>query len=105
MREVDRNFLDALYNIAHYWANLPKERLYIKEGETEKEAMADGIVHSILVMFDGDSGANNFKRYDILQGEELIGEDIELHYAYIQRVEHHRKLKQQLIALKESFNE
>lgn len=51
MSEERKDFLNALYDIADYWK--------------DKKDATFGTIFSVLVMFDGDSGANDFKRIEI----------------------------------------
>ena len=46
-----KDFLNALYDIAEYWK--------------DKEDATFGTIFSVLVMFDGDSSANDFERLEI----------------------------------------
>lgn len=46
-----KDFLNALYDIADYWK--------------DKENATFGTIFSVLVMFDGDSSANDFERLEI----------------------------------------
>lgn len=49
-------FINSLKTIKDYWTSLP--------GKTSEE-VADGIIFSILVMIDGDSGTNDFHPLEI----------------------------------------
>lgn len=53
-------FINNLKTIKEYWTSLP--------GKTSEE-VADGIIFSILVMIDGDSGTNDFHFLEIKDGE------------------------------------
>lgn len=57
--EEQEKFLNNLKAIKEYW---------IKSGTTP-EMVADGIIFSILVMIDGDSGVNDFHPLKIIDQE------------------------------------
>ena len=75
MNKKTKIFLKSLAQISHYWAKETIERIEPADYETENEARINGAIHSILVMFEGDSGANDFKSYDIKDGKTIIGEN------------------------------
>jgi len=49
--EKEKEFIEQILTIRDYWANI--------HPNNGKEAI-DGFIHSLLVMFDGDAGANDF---------------------------------------------
>ena len=75
MKKTEKEFLSALAGYSMYWANIPVERLEPASFETIEEARTNGLIHSILVLLRGDSGANDFKPYRIQRGKSIIGED------------------------------
>lgn len=53
-------FVNNLKTIKDYWISLP---------DKTSEEVADGIIFSILVMIDGDSGTNDFHSLEIKDEE------------------------------------
>lgn len=53
-------FVNALKTIKDYWTSLP---------DKTSDEVADGIIFSILVMIDGDSGTNDFHSLEIKDEE------------------------------------
>lgn len=53
-------FVKNLKTIKDYWASLP---------DKTPEEVADGVIFSILVMIDGDSGTNDFHSLEIKDKE------------------------------------
>jgi hypothetical protein len=58
MPSPQEEFIEQLKSIRDYWLSLPKER-------STKE-IVDGVLFSLLVMFDGDSGMNDFHYLKII---------------------------------------
>ena len=48
--EKEKKFIKEILMVRDYW---------LKQSKDPKEVV-DGFIHSLLVMFDGDSGANDF---------------------------------------------
>lgn len=57
---AQQRFINALKTIKEYWTSLPNK---------SSEEVADGIIFSILVMIDGDSGSNDFHSLEIKESE------------------------------------
>lgn len=53
---AQEKFVNSLKTIKGYWTSLPNK---------SSEEVADGIIFSILVMIDGDSGSNDFHSLEI----------------------------------------
>lgn len=53
-------FIQSIKSIRDYWLSLPKK---------STEEVASGIIFSILVMIDGDSGTNDFHALEITDSE------------------------------------
>ena len=62
-------FLNCLRSYADYWASVKLDAASMEcmegRGESEIHYRLDGLVHSILCLFDGVSAANDFHMYDI----------------------------------------
>lgn len=65
-------FVNNLKTIKDYWISLP---------DKTSEEVADGIIFSILVMIDGDSGTNDFHSLEI-KDEESSKERIDCGYLH-----------------------
>ncbi len=69
--------LNKLFNgidmIKNYWLNLGKN----------SEDTLNGFIHSLLVMFDGDSSANDFHHLIIMDGETALNTDDYLHELWV----------------------
>lgn len=68
---AQEKFIDNLKAIKKYWITLP---------DKSAEEVADGIIFSILVMIDGDSGINDFHSLKII--DEETGEQINHGYLH-----------------------
>ena len=58
-------FIEQIKGIKNYWLSLPDETT---------EEVIDGVLFSLLVMIDGDSGMNDFhplKIVDTIDGEQI----------------------------------
>lgn len=60
--EKEKEFIKQILTIRDYW-------LGVHPNDT-KEAV-DGFIHSLLVMFDGDSGANDFHFIQLVDTVEM----------------------------------
>ena len=78
MKEQD--FLKALRQIENYWLNLPRKQIKLANGENETEYRMNGLVFSILCLFDGVSGENNFAPISLVSNGKVINDSgLELH--------------------------
>lgn len=68
---AQENFITQLKAIRDYWLNL---------SDKSPKEVADGILFSLLVMFDGDSSVNDF--HPIKLTDEKTGEDISVGYLH-----------------------
>ncbi|MBR4021790.1 MAG: hypothetical protein IKI94_04220 [Ruminococcus sp.] len=57
---VQTNFINGIKAIRDYWLSLP---------EKPSNEVVDGVIHSILVMIDGDSSVNDFHPLQIIDEE------------------------------------
>ena len=67
------NLFEAIERIKNYWLNLGKNT----------EDTLNGFIHSLLVMFDGDSSANDFHHLLITDNEIVLNDDNYLHELWI----------------------
>ena len=69
--EKDKQFIQDILTIRDYW---------LAHSADKKEAV-DGFIHSLLVMFDGDAGANDFHPIQLIDTEEMeiINDQYPLH--------------------------
>jgi len=69
--EKDKKFIEQILSIRDYW---------LKVGKDPKEVV-DGFIHSLLVMFDGDAGANDFHPIQLIDTveTEIINDQYPLH--------------------------
>lgn len=67
---VQKDFITHLKEIRDYWLNL----------SLDAETTAFGVLHSTLVMLDGDSSWNGMHSYTII--DEITGEDISCGYLH-----------------------
>ena len=84
----EKQLLEHFAMVRDYWVNLPKEQIVLENGKTETEYRMNGLIFSILCLFDGvsDSPLNftpirlvsgNFPK---VQGGTIINKgDTELH--------------------------
>lgn len=85
LHKKEKEFLQHIKEIKDYWLNVPSETLLKRDGESEIETRVDGVIFSILVMFDGSSGVNDFQNISLINGhsydERCINQDpfCELH--------------------------
>lgn len=61
INKTQANFLNGIRAIRDYWLSLPEK--------TSDEMIVDGVIHSILVMIDGDSSVNDFHSLQIKDSE------------------------------------
>jgi hypothetical protein len=54
-------FIEQIKNIKNYWLSVP---------DKTTEEVIDGVLFSILVMIDGDSGINDFHALEIIDTED-----------------------------------
>jgi hypothetical protein len=54
-------FINQIKNIKNYWFSLPNKTA---------EEVVDGVLFSLLVMIDGDSGMNDFHALEIIDTED-----------------------------------
>lgn len=59
--ERDENFIDNILTLRDYWL----------AHSTDKKEAVDGFIHSLLVMFDGDAGVNDFHFIQLVDTEEM----------------------------------
>ena len=71
MKSSDK-FLNELAQIVRYWVNITNVPSELKENETEKEYIANGIIHSILVLLYGNSSINDFTPYHLYRGKSKV---------------------------------
>lgn len=69
MNKQEKEFLKELKELCKYWANIPKERIGELTDETENEYRINGFIHSLLVMFRGESSLSDFKYYRLYKGK------------------------------------
>ena len=69
--EKEKEFIKQLLTIRDYW---------LKVGKDPKEVV-DGFIHSLLVMFDGDAGVNDFHFISLTDevNQEIINDRFPLH--------------------------
>ena len=70
--EKEKEFIKQILDIRNYWLNV--------HPENAKEAV-DGFIHSLLVMFDGDAGRNDFHPIELkdLETGTIINDIYPLH--------------------------
>lgn len=70
----DKEFINQLLDIRDYWLGVDRCKDNPKE-------LVNGFIHSLLVMFDGDSGMNDFHPISLIDNEteECINEGYPLH--------------------------
>ena len=71
MKNSDK-FLNELSQIVRYWVNIANVPSDLKENGTEKEYIANGIIHSILVLLYGNSSINDFTPYHLYRGKSKV---------------------------------
>ena len=71
MKNSDK-FLNELSQIVRYWVNIANVPSDLKENETKKEYIANGIIHSILVLLYGNSSINDFTPYHLYRGKSKV---------------------------------
>lgn len=71
MKNSDK-FLNELAQIVRYWVNITNIPSKLKENETEKEYIANGIIHSILVLLYGNSSISDFTPYHLYRGKSKV---------------------------------
>lgn len=54
-------FIEQIKNIKNYWLSMP---------DKTTEEVIDGVLFSLLVMIDGDSGINDFRALEIIDTED-----------------------------------
>lgn len=54
-------FIEQIKNIKNYWLSVP---------DKTTEEVIDGVLFSLLVMIDGDSGMNDFHALEIIDTED-----------------------------------
>ena len=64
-------FINQLKNIKNYWLSLPDQTT---------EEVVDGVLFSLLVMIDGDSGMNDFHPLEIIDTKD--GQQIDCGYLH-----------------------
>lgn len=79
-----QELLEAIVGCKNYWLNLDDKIVeqsikFCGDNETPTEYRMNGLIHSICTLLDGDSSANDFKRYKIVSGRKHINKDIDLH--------------------------
>ena len=67
------NLFEAIEMIKEYWLNLDKNT----------EDTLNGFIHSLLVMFDGDSSANEFNHLLITDNKTVLNDTDYLHELWI----------------------
>ena len=69
--EKDKQFIQNILSIRDYWL----------KHSTDKEDAVDGFIHSLLVMFDGDSSVNDFHFIQLVDAVEMetINDQYPLH--------------------------
>ena len=67
------NLFEAIEMIKEYWLNLDKNT----------EDTLNGFIHSLLVMFDGDSSANEFNHLLITDNGIVLNDDDYLHELWV----------------------
>jgi len=60
--EKDKQFIENILTIRDYW---------LKAGKGDAKETVDGFIHSLLVMFDGDSGTNDFHFIQLVDVAEM----------------------------------
>ncbi len=60
--ERDENFIDNILTLRDYW---------LKAGKGDAKETVDGFIHSLLAMFDGDAGVNDFHFIQLVDAEEM----------------------------------
>ena len=66
-----QEFLQALADIKKYWLNVPKETLCMTladRAKSESELRMNGMIFSMLCLFDGSSGENDFVPITLVNG-------------------------------------
>lgn len=74
------NLFNGVDRIKNYWLNLDKNI----------EDTLNGFIHSLLVMFDGDSSANEFNHLLITDNKTILNEDDYLHELWVGYCEEHK---------------
>ena len=64
-------FIKQIKNIKNYWLSVPNQTT---------EEVVDGVLFSLLVMIDGDSGMNDFHALEIIDTED--GQQIDCGYLH-----------------------
>lgn len=64
-------FVNQIKNIKNYWLSVPNQTT---------EEVVDGVLFSLLVMIDGDSGMNDFHSLKIIDTED--GQQIDCGYLH-----------------------
>lgn len=70
MRKQEQ-FIEQIKNIKDYWLSLPNKTT---------EEVVDGVLFSLLVMIDGDSGMNDFHPLEIIDTKD--GQQINCGYLH-----------------------
>ena len=60
--EKDEKFIKEILTIRDYW---------LKVGKGDAKETVDGFIHSLLVMFDGDAGVNDFHFIQLVDAVEM----------------------------------
>lgn len=69
-------FYDGLNGYIDYWANVKITSSMLNELKlNETEYRLSGLVFSILVMLDGDSGLNDFTKLNLSSGPIILNKD------------------------------
>lgn len=69
--DKQEEFINQIKNIKNYWLSLP---------DKTTEEVVDGVLFSLLVMIDGDSGMNDFHALSIIDTED--GQHIDCGYLH-----------------------
>lgn len=79
--EKDKEFIENILSIRDYWL----------AHSTDKKDAVDGFIHSLLVMFDGDSGTNDFHFIQLVDATtmEAINDRYPLHELF--HIENNRR--------------
>ena len=77
---TESEFLKALADIRDYWLSVPKESLYDKDND-ECRVRMNGMIFSMLSMFDGVSSLNDFVPITLVNGvDSKYGSIINRHF-------------------------
>ena len=73
--EKEKEFIKQILTIRDYW---------LKAGKGNAKETVDGFIHSLLVMFDGDSGVNDFQSIILVKEstQEMINANYPLHEVF-----------------------